>query len=638
MSAQFTDDDLEKTVENANGETIGTVTAVEGDVAQVEPRDGVMDSIRAALGWTGTQETVSIRDDTVEEITDEVIRLETASLDADEAVAATTDEAEETEPADGEPDETARSAGLESDEAATQGSDTDPDGLEEGDRGESVEATGTSAETTATEEDLEDELNRGAKVEPPAESEVRETMEETTETAGGETAEMTDVPEELEMGDAYGDTPEADSTAEGAEVTEPSEPDELDRSESSGNADGTNAIDEPRGGEAFDADDITDDAEPGRTEDDESETVGDTERETEEMDLADELERGPDLESVDDTDDASEPSATEDVGDELTHGNDLESAAEPTEESTERPETEEMDLADEFDRGADLDAVEEDAPSAAPDRGVGEQPTEEMDLAEELDQGVDVESAAETDHEEDAPVDADAFPGPKADSEIAADAATPRSAEPASHAALEAEPALDHRTDEPARAPESVADEADRSGEERGGVESPIGAMFEAQQTAIEETRQLFEGSLAVQRDVNRIALNTLHRQMALQRQGIELFQSMTPDPVEAAKAMGPPKASLEDHQSTEGASGPSQAETGTLQRRTDSSESADREGTFERRLELVDGLDSMYRERLEGVGITTLDDLAYADVETVAEAAEVTEERAESWIEQAAA
>ena len=50
MSATFTDDDIEKAVENANGEVIGTVTAVEGDTARLEPRTGFLNSIRATLG------------------------------------------------------------------------------------------------------------------------------------------------------------------------------------------------------------------------------------------------------------------------------------------------------------------------------------------------------------------------------------------------------------------------------------------------------------------------------------------------------------------------------------------------------------------------------------------------------------
>ncbi|MFC4438424.1 MULTISPECIES: helix-hairpin-helix domain-containing protein [Natrialbaceae] len=635
MSAQFTDDDLEKTVEDANGETIGTVTAVEGDVAQVEPRAGVMDSIRATLGWTRTREAVSVRADAVDEITDEVIHLGTEPLEADEAAGPAADESG---PTGDVPDETARGAGLESDEASTRGPEIDR--LEGGERRKPDETADPSPETTATEQDLEDELNRGPEVEPPAESEVRDAIDEATETAGGETAEMTDVPEELATSEEHRDTSESDSTAERAEAAERSEPDELGRSGSSGDAESMDVIDESQGDEAFETDEDTDDAEPeydGDATDTESEVVEDAERETEGMDLADELDRGTDLESVDAESDASERTAERDAADELSRGSDLVSEADRSEGSPERPETEEMDLADELERGVDFDAIEEDAPSATSDRDVGEQPTEEMDLVEELDQGVDVEPAAETDSEKGAAVDADAFPGPQTDTETTSDAAAPRSMESTSHAALGAEPVLDQHTDEPAATNESVTDEANRSRGERGDVESPVRAMLDAQQTAIAQSQQLLEDGLAVQRDVNRIALSALRGQTALQRQGLELFRAVTPDPVEAAESIEPPKPSSE-HQSTKSAADRSRSDTGTLQRRRDSPESANRERTFERRLELVDGLDSMYRERLEDADITTLDDLAYADVETVAEAAEVTEERAESWIEQAAA
>lgn len=50
MCARVSREDVDKPVENANGDVIGTVIAVEDDRAVVEPKAGVMDSIRAALG------------------------------------------------------------------------------------------------------------------------------------------------------------------------------------------------------------------------------------------------------------------------------------------------------------------------------------------------------------------------------------------------------------------------------------------------------------------------------------------------------------------------------------------------------------------------------------------------------------
>lgn len=52
-------------------------------------------------------------------------------------------------------------------------------------------------------------------------------------------------------------------------------------------------------------------------------------------------------------------------------------------------------------------------------------------------------------------------------------------------------------------------------------------------------------------------------------------------------------------------------------------------------RLEVIDGLGETFRTRLEDAGISTIDDLAGADPEHVAEAADVSENRAEDWIEQ---
>ena len=53
-------------------------------------------------------------------------------------------------------------------------------------------------------------------------------------------------------------------------------------------------------------------------------------------------------------------------------------------------------------------------------------------------------------------------------------------------------------------------------------------------------------------------------------------------------------------------------------------------------RLETVDGLSETVQDRLAGAGITSVDELAASDPETVSEAAEVSEERAENWIDQA--
>ncbi len=49
-----------------------------------------------------------------------------------------------------------------------------------------------------------------------------------------------------------------------------------------------------------------------------------------------------------------------------------------------------------------------------------------------------------------------------------------------------------------------------------------------------------------------------------------------------------------------------------------------------------IDGIGPTYAERLEAAGIGTVGDLAVADTETVAEAAEAAESRVTDWVEQA--
>lgn len=77
MCATFTDDDVGKRVEAASGEALGVVTMAEADTLYVTANEGAVDTIKAVLDWEAeTDETVSINEDTVEEVTAEVIRLE----------------------------------------------------------------------------------------------------------------------------------------------------------------------------------------------------------------------------------------------------------------------------------------------------------------------------------------------------------------------------------------------------------------------------------------------------------------------------------------------------------------------------------------------------------------------------------
>ena len=53
-------------------------------------------------------------------------------------------------------------------------------------------------------------------------------------------------------------------------------------------------------------------------------------------------------------------------------------------------------------------------------------------------------------------------------------------------------------------------------------------------------------------------------------------------------------------------------------------------------RLGMIDGLGTTYADRLAEEGITTIEDMTAAGARAVADAANVTEERAQGWIDQA--
>ena len=75
--AQFSSADEGKTV-TVEGESIGTVTSVEGDTARIKPDADVTDRIRSKLNWKNPEkDTHTISDSRVDAITDEEIRLQT---------------------------------------------------------------------------------------------------------------------------------------------------------------------------------------------------------------------------------------------------------------------------------------------------------------------------------------------------------------------------------------------------------------------------------------------------------------------------------------------------------------------------------------------------------------------------------
>ncbi|SIR88919.1 hypothetical protein [Natronorubrum thiooxidans] len=77
MISEFTDDDIGKRVVNANGEEVGLVADVEHGTAHVEPDPGITDTIKAKLGWGGTDEDAyPLQEDSVAQVTDDAVHLE----------------------------------------------------------------------------------------------------------------------------------------------------------------------------------------------------------------------------------------------------------------------------------------------------------------------------------------------------------------------------------------------------------------------------------------------------------------------------------------------------------------------------------------------------------------------------------
>lgn len=77
MCAQFNDDDVGKSVVNSNGDEVGIVSDVEHGTAHVKPDAGITDTIKAKLGWQGTDEdTFPLQETAVASVSDDEIRLE----------------------------------------------------------------------------------------------------------------------------------------------------------------------------------------------------------------------------------------------------------------------------------------------------------------------------------------------------------------------------------------------------------------------------------------------------------------------------------------------------------------------------------------------------------------------------------
>lgn len=76
MAREFQSSDEGMTVKTQDGDEVGTIESVEGDMARVKPESGLSESIRDRLGWSSDEEDQYELDHSkVDEITDDEVRL-----------------------------------------------------------------------------------------------------------------------------------------------------------------------------------------------------------------------------------------------------------------------------------------------------------------------------------------------------------------------------------------------------------------------------------------------------------------------------------------------------------------------------------------------------------------------------------
>lgn len=76
MVRNFEDRDKGMPVRTSDGEEVGTVEDVAGNMAQVKPSSNLSQSTRNRIGWTeDDQDTYELRHSKVEEIDDSEVRL-----------------------------------------------------------------------------------------------------------------------------------------------------------------------------------------------------------------------------------------------------------------------------------------------------------------------------------------------------------------------------------------------------------------------------------------------------------------------------------------------------------------------------------------------------------------------------------
>lgn len=73
---EITEEDKGKRVVNRDGNTVGMVTAVEGERVFVDPNPGLTDKIKSKLGWEAvSEEDYAISERDIDTVTDDELRL-----------------------------------------------------------------------------------------------------------------------------------------------------------------------------------------------------------------------------------------------------------------------------------------------------------------------------------------------------------------------------------------------------------------------------------------------------------------------------------------------------------------------------------------------------------------------------------
>jgi hypothetical protein len=76
QTVQFTDDDVGKSVVNADGTEIGIIAAVEHGTAYVDADPGLTTKIKSSLGWEDIDDDAyPLQEEAVETVTEDEIRL-----------------------------------------------------------------------------------------------------------------------------------------------------------------------------------------------------------------------------------------------------------------------------------------------------------------------------------------------------------------------------------------------------------------------------------------------------------------------------------------------------------------------------------------------------------------------------------